>query len=80
MRADPTTELVSRMRGFGTTIFAEMSALAAATGAVNLGQGFPDFDGPPQMLEAAVRAIRDGVNQYPPGPGTPELRDRFPVR
>ncbi|WP_336920973.1 pyridoxal phosphate-dependent aminotransferase [Aquipuribacter sp. SD81] len=67
--------LVARMRGFGTTIFAEMSALAAATGAVNLGQGFPDFDGPPEMLEAAQRAIRDGVNQYPPGPGTPQLRE-----
>ncbi|MGF1647820.1 MAG: pyridoxal phosphate-dependent aminotransferase [Kineosporiaceae bacterium] len=69
--ADP---LVARMRGFGTTIFAEMSALAARTGAVNLGQGFPDFDGPPEMIEAAVRAVRDGHNQYPPGPGTPELR------
>jgi N-succinyldiaminopimelate aminotransferase len=71
---DLTTPLVARMRGFGTTIFAEMSALAARTGAVNLGQGFPDFDGPAVMLEAAQQAIRDGVNQYPPGPGTPELR------
>jgi N-succinyldiaminopimelate aminotransferase len=62
------------MRGFGTTIFAEMSALAASTGAVNLGQGFPDFDGPAEMLEAAQQAIRDGLNQYPPGPGTPGLR------
>ncbi|MFC5379252.1 pyridoxal phosphate-dependent aminotransferase [Aquipuribacter nitratireducens] len=69
-----TDPLVARMRGFGTTIFAEMSALATSTGAVNLGQGFPDFDGPPQMLEAAREAIRTGVNQYPPGPGTPELR------
>lgn len=66
--------LVSRMRPFGTTIFAEMSALATRTGAVNLGQGFPDFDGPPEMLEAAVRAVREGRNQYPPGAGTPELR------
>ena len=67
--------LVGRMRGFGTTIFAEMSALAVATGSVNLGQGFPDVDGPPEMLEAAVAAIRDGRhNQYPPGPGIPELR------
>lgn len=55
------------------TIFAEMSALAAATGAVNLGQGFPEEDGPEFVREAAVRAIRTGVNQYPPGPGTPEL-------
>ncbi|MBT2501493.1 aminotransferase class I/II-fold pyridoxal phosphate-dependent enzyme [Curtobacterium sp. ISL-83] len=56
------------------TVFAEMSALAAATGAINLGQGFPDEDGPAEVLEAAVRAIRDGVNQYPPGRGTPDLR------
>ena len=62
------------MREFGTTIFAEMSALAVRTGAVNLGQGFPDTDGPPEMLEAAVEAIRDGQNQYPPGPGIPALR------
>src|SRR5262245_52844435 len=70
-RPDP---LVERMRSFGTTIFAEMSALAVRTGAVNLGQGFPDSDGPPQMLDAAVEAIRAGRNQYPPGPGIPELR------
>ncbi len=69
--ADP---LVARMRPFGTTIFAEMSAFAARTGAVNLGQGFPDTDGPPEMLEAAAEAMRSGRNQYPPGPGTPELR------
>jgi len=66
--------LVSRMQGFGTTIFAEMSALAASTGAINLGQGFPDTDGPRQMLDAAVAAINGGRNQYPPGPGVPELR------
>ncbi len=56
------------------TIFAEMSALAVRTGAVNLGQGFPDTDGPPAVLEAAVDAIRGGANQYPPGRGIPELR------
>ncbi|WP_420366661.1 aminotransferase class I/II-fold pyridoxal phosphate-dependent enzyme [Curtobacterium sp. L3-7] len=56
------------------TVFAEMSALAASTGAINLGQGFPDEDGPAEVLDAAVRAIRDGVNQYPPGRGTPDLR------
>ena len=66
--------LTSRLAGFGTTIFAEMSALAARTGAINLGQGFPDTDGPPEVLEAAVEAMRAGVNQYPPGPGIPELR------
>ena len=69
------TPLVQRMRGFGTTIFSEMSALATATGAVNLGQGFPDFDGPAVMLEAAQQAIRDGQNQYPPGLGVLVLRE-----
>jgi N-succinyldiaminopimelate aminotransferase len=57
------------------TIFAEMSALAASTGAINLGQGFPDEDGPAEVLEAARRAISDGVNQYPPGLGMPVLRE-----
>ncbi|MFE5513201.1 pyridoxal phosphate-dependent aminotransferase [Streptomyces sp. NPDC056529] len=64
-----------RLAEFGTTIFAEMSTLAARTGAINLGQGFPDTDGPEEVREAAVRALRDGRgNQYPPGPGVPELR------
>ncbi|GHF92563.1 aminotransferase [Streptomyces thermodiastaticus] len=64
-----------RLAEFGTTIFAEMSALAATTGSINLGQGFPDTDGPEEIREAAVRALRDGRgNQYPPGPGVPELR------
>ena len=57
------------MREFGTTIFAEMSALAVATGSINLGQGFPDSDGPPELLDAAVLGILSGENQYPPGPG-----------
>ena len=56
------------------TIFAEMSALAGRTGAVNLGQGFPDVDGPAHVSAAAVHAIRAGHNQYPPGGGEPELR------
>ncbi|MEU2623604.1 pyridoxal phosphate-dependent aminotransferase [Streptomyces sp. NPDC007157] len=64
-----------RLAEFGTTIFAEMSALALRTGSINLGQGFPDTDGPEEIREAAVRALREGRgNQYPPGPGVPELR------
>ncbi|MFE3517750.1 pyridoxal phosphate-dependent aminotransferase [Streptomyces sp. NPDC059166] len=60
---------------FGTTIFAEMSALAARTGSINLGQGFPDTDGPEEIREVAARALLSGLgNQYPPGPGIPELR------
>ena len=69
-----TPYLNSRLQDFTSTIFAEMSALAVQTGAVNLGQGFPDTDGPEEIREAAVQAIRDGCNQYPPGPGVPELR------
>ena len=65
--------LVHRMQGFGSTIFAQMTALATEHGAVNLGQGFPDTDGPPEMLAAAKAAIDSGRNQYPPGPGVPEL-------
>jgi len=66
--------LVGRLQGFGTTVFAEMSALAERTGAINLGQGFPDRDGPRPVADAAVAAIRAGHNQYPPGPGTLDLR------
>ena len=66
--------LIERMHGFGATIFGEMSALAARTGAVNLGQGFPDTDGPAAVLAAAQEAIGDGRNQYPPTRGIPELR------
>ncbi len=66
--------LSSRLQGFGTTIFAEMSALAVKTGALNLGQGFPDTDGPPEVAEAAIAAIRNGHNQYPPLPGVADLR------
>jgi N-succinyldiaminopimelate aminotransferase len=66
--------LVERLRPFGTTIFAEMSALAVETGAINLGQGFPDTDGPDVVKQAAIDAIRAGHNQYPPGIGVPELR------
>ncbi|MEI2779196.1 MAG: pyridoxal phosphate-dependent aminotransferase [Tetrasphaera sp.] len=61
------------LAAFGTTIFAEMSALALATDSINLGQGFPDTDGPAEVLAAAKEAIDSGRNQYPPGPGVPEL-------
>jgi N-succinyldiaminopimelate aminotransferase len=66
--------LVDRMRSHTSTIFAEMSALALRTGAINLGQGFPDTDGPPSLLSDAAANIQGGINQYPPGIGIPELR------
>jgi len=65
---------VSRLRPYATTVFAEVSALAARIGAVNLGQGFPDEDGPPALLLAAQDAIAAGANQYPPGIGIAPLR------
>ncbi|HLM05670.1 MAG TPA: pyridoxal phosphate-dependent aminotransferase [Blastococcus sp.] len=67
--------LSARLQGFGTTVFAEMSALAVATGSVNLGQGFPDYPGPPEVLDVARAAIGTPADQYPPGPGRPELRE-----
>ena len=75
MAATERPFLSGKLAGFGTTIFAEMSALAARTGAINLGQGFPDTDGPEEIVEAAVAAMRSGQNQYPPGPGIPALRE-----
>ena len=69
------TYLHPRLQSFGTTIFAEMSQLATSTGSINLGQGFPDTDGPDVVKQAALDAIAAGLgNQYPPGPGIPELR------
>jgi N-succinyldiaminopimelate aminotransferase len=68
------SHLVERMQPFTSTIFAEMSALAVKTGSINLGQGFPDTDGPASLLDDAANAIHGGANQYPPGPGIPELR------
>ena len=61
--------IASRLSGFGISIFTEMSALAVETGAINLGQGFPDEDGPAAVLEAAQAAMRNGHNQYAPLPG-----------
>ena len=66
--------LTRRLQPFTTTIFATMSELALATDSVNLGQGFPDTDGPAELSEVAVTAIREGRNQYPPSNGIPELR------
>jgi len=63
------------MRPFTSTIFAEMSALALRTGAINLGQGFPDTDGPASLLADVAANVTGGVNQYPPGPGVPALRE-----
>ncbi|GGI07928.1 aminotransferase class I/II-fold pyridoxal phosphate-dependent enzyme [Egicoccus halophilus] len=74
MSERPTAPLVARMRGFGTTIFGEMTALALAHDAVNLGQGFPDEDPPALMVDAVVDAMRAGHHQYAPGPGVAALR------
>ena len=62
-----------RLHGHATTIFAEMSALATRTNSINLGQGFPDESGPESVIDQAIQAMRDGVNQYPPGHGNPDL-------
>jgi len=69
-----TSRRARRLDGVETTIFTEMSALAVRTGAVNLGQGFPDRDGPPEVIARAVAALEGGANQYAPGPGVPALR------
>jgi methionine aminotransferase len=69
-----TPTLASRLPQVGTTIFSVMSALAAEHGAVNLGQGFPDFDCDPALIDAVHQAMRAGHNQYPPMPGVPALR------
>ncbi len=72
--SDRLPHLSAKLQGFGTTIFGEMSALAVATNSVNLGQGFPDTDGPREVLDAAIAAINSGHNQYPPLIGMPTLR------
>lgn len=71
----PPSAVASRLRPFGTTIFAEMSALAVELGAINLGQGFPDSDGPREVLDIAIDSINSGLNQYPPGNGMQVLRE-----
>jgi len=70
-----TDRLAQRLHGIAPTVFTEMSLLALRTGSVNLGQGFPDTDGPASVLERAARALREGDNQYPPGTGVPALRE-----
>lgn len=73
--AHPTPPLASRLPRVGTTIFSVMSALAQQHGAVNLGQGFPDFDCDPKLPAAVTDAMRRGLNQYPPMAGVPQLRN-----
>src|SRR3978361_837761 len=75
LRAARGAGLLGDDGSIASTIFAEMSALAVRTGSINLGQGFPDEDGPSPVVEAAVDALRSGRNQYAPGPGVPELRE-----
>ena len=70
-----TPTLTSRLPAVGTTIFTVMSALAAEKNAVNLGQGFPDFDCDPKLVDAVTDAMQKGLNQYPPMPGVPVLRE-----
>ena len=75
-----TPALRSRLPKVGTTIFTVMSALATRTGAVNLGQGFPDFDCDPRLPALVTEAMAQGLNQYPPMPGVPALRDAVAVK
>jgi len=75
MSSFPTPTFTSRLPKVGTTIFTVMSALAQQHGAVNLGQGFPDFDCDPRLLDAVDAAMRSGLNQYPPMTGVPVLRE-----
>ncbi|MBI5716516.1 MAG: pyridoxal phosphate-dependent aminotransferase [Burkholderiales bacterium] len=72
-----TPVIASRLPTVGTTIFTVMSALAQETGAINLGQGFPDFEGDPALVDHVARAMREGLNQYPPMAGVPGLRERI---
>src|SRR5882724_8122144 len=68
-------EMAQRVASFGTTIFSEINNLAQQHSAVNLGQGAPDFDGPPEVLAAAVDAIKSQLNQYAPGAGMPKVKE-----
>lgn len=75
MSTPRTPTLTSRLPAVGTTIFTVMSALATEKGAVNLGQGFPDFEGDPRLVDAVTQAMKGGLNQYPPMTGVPALRE-----
>ena len=75
-----TPSIESRLPQVGTTIFTVMSALAQEVGAVNLGQGFPDFNCDPALLDHVGQAMREGLNQYPPMPGVPALRERVAAK
>ncbi|MEO7116910.1 MAG: pyridoxal phosphate-dependent aminotransferase [Caldimonas sp.] len=75
-----TPKITSRLPNVGTTIFTVMSALAHEYGAVNLGQGFPDFDCDPALVDAVDAAMRSGLNQYPPMTGVPILRERISAK
>src|SRR5690606_12798122 len=77
---DMAMQIRSKLPNVGTTIFTVMSQLAARHGAVNLGQGFPDFDGPPELYEALARHVREGRNQYAPMAGVPELREQIALK
>jgi methionine aminotransferase len=72
-----TPRIETRLPTVGTTIFTVMSALAQEVGAINLGQGFPDFEGDPALVEHVASAMREGLNQYPPMAGVPQLRERI---
>src|SRR5215212_9274296 len=76
----PVTSLDSKLPKVGTTIFTVMSALASERGAVNLGQGFPDFDCDPALVDAVDAAMRSGLNQYPPMAGIAVLRERIAAK
>ncbi|MCR5867519.1 pyridoxal phosphate-dependent aminotransferase [Aquincola sp. J276] len=80
MSTTRTPTLPSRLPNVGTTIFSVMSALAQEHGAVNLGQGFPDFDCDPRLVEAVTAAMQQGLNQYPPMPGVPALREAIAAK
>ena len=80
MSSDRTPPISTKFPTMGTTIFTVMSALAAERGAVNLGQGFPDFDCDPRLIDAVAQAMRAGHNQYPPMAGVPELREAIAAK